>query len=347
MTPIDSQGESAGVLSARRPISLIGCAGYLPETVRDNAFFGVDEKSARTGMFKGSKERRHVAPGETATSMIANATAKLRETVPFDPAKDVDLILTNVSCPDSVFTGCGASVARALGAKPKWVLDLHNSGCVSFVYMLAVAREMMASGAAKTALVCCAQTAAGRVFSHPENRVRPQSSVPGDGCGVGYLVANDSAPVRGIVQRSYGEYADDMRAVCDTGAAYWDAHRPSMYIDFTESKIASVVSRGNQLVPQILRESCKAAEVKEKDLDVLVTNQPNAFFLRNWREAMCLPKEAHVETFDEYGNLFGAAIPINIERGVDQGRIKKGSRVALGGFAHAGDYAAGAIWFPG
>jgi 3-oxoacyl-[acyl-carrier-protein] synthase-3 len=326
-------------------ISLVGTASYLPETIIDNAFFGGEDR-ATSGMFKGSRYRRHVAPGESAASMIEKAGTTLRDRLGFDPSKEVDLLLTNVSCPDEPFTGCGASVGRVLGCKPRWVLDLHNSGCVSFVYMLGVARELMAAGSVKTALLCCVQNAAGRVFGHPENRIRPQSAVPGDGCGVGYVVANDSAPVRGIVQRSYGEFADDMRITSDDGARYWEPHRGSMYIDFTEKRVATIVSRGNMLVPSIVRDACKAAEISEKQIDTLVTNQPNAFFLRNWREALCLPKEAHIETFEEYGNLFGAAIPINIERAVQDGRIKKGSRVALGGFSHAGDYAAAAIWQP-
>jgi 3-oxoacyl-[acyl-carrier-protein] synthase-3 len=327
-------------------ISLISTASYVPETVIEPSFFAVDE-SKRTGMFKGPKQRRHVAKGETATSMIANAAEKLSSRLGNEAIRGVDLILTNVSLPDTPFTGCGASVARALGAKPKWVLDLHNSGCVAFVYMLGVARELVASGAVKSALLCCAQTAAGRVFGHEENRASAQSAVPGDGCGVGYVVANDEAPVRGIVQRSYGEYADDMKVTCNEELPYWDPHRSVLRIDFSEQRVADIVMRGNKLVPAMVRESCRAVEMDPKDLDVLVTNQPNAVFLRNWREALQLPKEKQIETYDEYGNLFGAAIPINIERAVQDGRIKKGQRVALGGFAHAGDYAAAAIWQPG
>jgi 3-oxoacyl-[acyl-carrier-protein] synthase-3 len=325
-------------------ISLVGAAGYAPETVVDNAFFGVDAKASTSGMFKGSRERRHVAPDESGASMIEKAARTLQGRLGFSFEREVDLILTNVSLPDSPFTGCGASVARALGCKPKWVLDLHNTGCVAFVYMLGIARELMASGAVKSALLCCAQTAAGRVFNQPENRVRPQSCVPGDGCGVGYVVASAESPIRGLAQRSYGEYADDMRVIRDEGGPYWEPHRGSVYIDFTEKKIARIVSRGNSLVPGIVGEACKAAEVASRDLDLLITNQPNAFFLRNWREALLVPKEKHVETFEEYGNLFGAAIPINIERAQERGLLRKGAKVALGGFAHAGDYAAAAIW---
>ena len=80
-----------------------------------------------------------------------------------------------------------------------------------------------------------------------------------------------------------------------------------------------------------------------KDVDFLVTNQPNRIFLRNWRESVQLREEQHIQTLAEHGNLFGAAIPICLERGIDDGRIHPASNLLLGGFSHAGDYSAAAI----
>ena len=82
--------------------------------------------------------------------------------------------------------------------------------------------------------------------------------------------------------------------------------------------------------------------VKTKDLDVFVTNQPNRVFLRNWREALELPKERHVDTFDDCGNLFAAGIPVNLDRAISEGRLKKGDVVMMAAFAHAGDFAGAA-----
>ena len=299
-------------------------------------------------MFRGPKARHHVAAGESSTDMIEKATASLVERLNLDVRKDVDIILTNVSCPDMPFTGCGASVSRRLGTRPQHIFDLQNSGCVSFVFMMGLARSLMATSSARSALVCNVQTAAGRVFGHEDNRLRAQSSVPGDGCGVGYLVANDESPVRSIVTHSYGEYADDMVVKSDDGKPWWDPRSTPLYVDFSEDRVAAIVSRGNALVPAVVREACQAAELQTKDIDLLVTNQPNLVFLRNWREALELPKEKQVETFDEHGNMFGAAIPVSFERALATGRLKKGDHVALGGFSHAGDYAAAAIvhWQP-
>jgi 3-oxoacyl-[acyl-carrier-protein] synthase-3 len=321
-------------------MSLISTASYLPETVRENAFFG--ESGSASPMFKGSRYRHHVAPEETVTAMIERAARKLGDKLNLSFDRDVDIILTNVPCLDQPFTGAGASVAHALGIKPRFILDMQNTGCVSFVFMLEMARIIMGSTTAKTALLCNVQNTAGRVFAHPENRTRPQSAIPGDGCGVGYVVANGESPVRAIRTRSFGEYADDMRLGTDDGEKWWAPRKKPLYIDFTESRMGKIVARGNQLVPTMVREACKEAGIAARNVDVLVTNQPNATFLRNWREALELPEERHVHTFDQHGNLFGAAIPIAIEKAVEQG-MKQGATLALGGFSHAGDYAGAAI----
>jgi 3-oxoacyl-[acyl-carrier-protein] synthase-3 len=322
-------------------LSLVATASYMPSRVVERSFFG--SAGDDLGMFKAARLRRHAQPHESAAHMIESAARSLGERLNLDFARDVDVILTNVSIPDASFTGCGATVSRRLGCRPAWVLDLHNTGCVSFVFMLAVARSLMASGQARTALLCNVQNAGGRVFAHEQNRGRSESAVPGDGCGVGYVVANDSSPVRSIVTHCHSEHADDMQVSRDGQVPWWEPSGSPLHIDFTESRVAKIVARGNQLVPQAVRDAAREAHVSEAALDLLATNQPNAIFLRNWREALLLPEERHVDTLDEYGNLFGAAIPINLERAQQTGRLKPGSLVALAGFSHAGDYSGAAI----
>jgi 3-oxoacyl-[acyl-carrier-protein] synthase-3 len=329
------------------PISLIGTASYLPERVVGNDFFGGADSASP--MFKGARLRHHVGPGESATDMIVRATERLATRCDLDPRIDIDLVLTNVSVPDLPFTGCGAAVVRRLGCEPRFVLDLHNTGCISFVFMLKLAQSLMASTGARSALLCNVQTAAGRVFADPGNVHRPQAAIPGDGCGVAYVVAGTESPVKSIAVRTCPDFADDMQIRCDTGGEYWAARQGPMYIDFDESRVATIVSRGNRLVPDVIREACRSAELAVGDIDVLVTNQPNPVFLRNWRESLQLPEASHVHTFAEHGNLFGAGIPISLERAADEGKLRPGSHVVVGGFSHAGDYAAAAViqWRPG
>jgi len=317
------------------PVSLLGAASYMPQNVVPNEFFTGSTES-KNPMFRGSKTRHHVSPEETASFMIEQAVTRLGDNLNLNLAQDVDILLSNVTCLDMPFTGDGAGVCHALGMKPKWIMDIHNAGCVSFVYMMRIAKALIESGQAKTAMICNVQNAAGRVFNHPEVRHLPQAAIPGDGCGVGYLAASDAAPIKSICAESFGEYAADMKVVNEDGEKWWAPRKKPMYVDFSENKVGSIVMRGNRLVPKMMYQACAEAKLNPSDIGVMVTNQPNPVFLRNWREAMLLEESQHVNTYEEHGNLFGAAIPIGIERVLDQGKLKYGDHLVLGGFSHAG-----------
>jgi 3-oxoacyl-[acyl-carrier-protein] synthase-3 len=181
------------------------------------------------------------------------------------------------------------------------------------------------------------------VFSDPEVRMKSQAPVPGDGCGVGYVAVSDVSPIQSLVHRCQPEFASDMSASADDGRRYWEPGTSPISIRFTDERIASIIERGNRIVPEIIKEACADAEIRPRDIQLLVTNQPNPIFLRNWREALELPKEIHHDTFDMYGNLFGAGIPINLEHALAEGKLAGGGVLALGGFSHAGDYTAAAI----
>ncbi|HYQ43884.1 MAG TPA: 3-oxoacyl-[acyl-carrier-protein] synthase III C-terminal domain-containing protein [Polyangiaceae bacterium] len=331
----------------RQDLSLLGVASYLPERVVTNDFFAPGT-ATRRGMFTAPTTRRHVSPDETAVELIQRASARLFERLDLNAARDVDLLLTNVAIPDQAFTGCGAEVAHRIGAHPRWIIDLHNSGCVAFIYMMDLARSLLKANDARGALLCNVQNAAGRVFSATGVRLQSQAPVPGDGCGVGYVALSDVSPVLSIVRRCQPEFASDMVACADDGRRYWEPGASPISIRFTEARVASIIERGNQIVPQVVTEACREAALCPQDIELLITNQPNPIFLRNWREALELPKERHHDTFDQYGNLFGAAIPINLDDGLAHGKLAHGGILALGGFSHAGDYAAAAIlrWSP-
>jgi 3-oxoacyl-[acyl-carrier-protein] synthase-3 len=87
---------------------------------------------------------------------------------------------------------------------------------------------------------------------------------------------------------------------------------------------------------------CDRIGLHSKDIDLLVTNQPNRVFLHNWREALEVPKERHCDTFEECGNLFGAGIPVNLDRAISEGRLEAGDVIMMAAFAHAGDFAGAA-----
>lgn len=326
-------------------VSLIDVASYLPGEPVPADYYAqfADSDDLRDNlMFRAPKFRHHVAPEETATDMIERAAAGLIERHGEEVVAGADVLITHTQLPDMPFYGGGGAIAHRLGMRPNVVLDLHNGGCAAFVLGMQVARQLLSSGAGHTALIAVAQNAAGQIFDQPTVRRRAQAAVPGDGAAVGLVTLSQDSPILDVQTRTYGEYAGDMTIAMDPPRKWWQAGPGEGHIGFTESKITKVLARGNRQVPELALAVCDRIGMKSKDFDLFVSNQPNRVFLRNWREALELPEDRHVDTFDDCGNLFGAAIPINLDRAITEGRISAGDTVLMAAFAHAGDFAGAA-----
>jgi 3-oxoacyl-[acyl-carrier-protein] synthase-3 len=326
-------------------VSLIDISSYLPGDpigVDYYANFSGSDDLRDNLMFRAPRSRHHVAEDETAVDMIERAAAGLIERHGHDAIAGVDVLITHSQMPDMPFYGGGGQMAHRLGMKPSTVIDLHNGGCAAFVLALKLARQQLRAGEGRTALIAIAQNAAGQVFDQPSVRRKAQAAVPGDGAAVGLVALSDQSPILDVECRTYGEYGGDMTLAVDPPRKWWQPGAGEFSIGFTETKITKVLARGNRQVPEVALAVCDRIGVKAKDLDLLVTNQPNRVFLRNWREALEVPPERHRDTFDECGNLFAAGIPLNFDHAVSDGQVKAGDVVMMAAFAHAGDFAGAA-----
>ncbi|CPR13420.1 3-oxoacyl-ACP synthase III [Mycobacterium bohemicum DSM 44277] len=326
-------------------VSLSDVSTYLPgEPIGADYYarFAESDDLRDNLMFRAPSFRHHVAPEETAADMIERAAQGLVDRHGRDVVEGADVLIPHPQVPDMPFYGGGGGIAHRLGMRPSWVLDLHNGGGAAFVLALNVARTLLTSGQGRTALIAIAQNAAGQVFDQPGVRRKAQSSVPGDGAAVGLVTVSDRSPILDVECRTYGEYAGDMTLAIDPPRKWWQPGAGEGSIGFTESKIAKVLARGNRQVPEVALAVCDRIGLPAKDIDLLVTNQPNRVFLRNWRDALEVPESRHLDTFDECGNLFGAGIPVNLERAICSGRLKTGDVLMMAAFAHAGDFAGAA-----
>ncbi|MBV9318965.1 MAG: 3-oxoacyl-ACP synthase [Mycobacterium sp.] len=293
-------------------------------------------------MFRAPKFRHHIAEGETAIDMVERAAEGLIARHGQDVISNIDVLITHTQMPDMPFYGAGGGIAHRLGMRPSWVLDLHNGGCAAFVLGLKVARQLLTAGEGHAALIAIAQNAAGQVFDQPGVRRKAQAAVPGDGAAVGLVTVSEDSPILGVECRTYGEYAGEMTITTGGPRKWWQPGSGESYIGFSETKITKVLARGNRQVPEVALAVCDRINLRSKDVDLLVTNQPNRVFLRNWREALEVPPDRHRDTFEECGNLFGAGIPVNLDRAISDGQLKAGDVVLMAAFAHAGDFAGAA-----
>ena len=318
-------------------IKLVDIVTAMPEKIIKNDFFGEADIREKNKMFSGTSERRHIDRNEDASDLMARGINKLKQKSKNPQEFKVDMILTNVSLPDECFTGCGAVVNKKAEINAKYVFDLHNTGCVSFIYLLELAQTYMQAGKIKTALICTAQTAAGRVFGQEDTRKLAQAAIPGDGCAVALVSSEEGHEFIDFKVESFPKFSEDMFGNYN-GSKWWEARSETGKIDFSEEKTAKIVARGNKLVPDSIYKLCKQLKIKVTDLNYLVTNQPNRNFLRNWREAVLMTEEQHLDTFNKYANLFGAGIPVTLTEAIEENKFKSGDLICLAGFSHAGDY---------
>jgi 3-oxoacyl-[acyl-carrier-protein] synthase III len=323
-------------------IGIVATGSYLPGAKVSAEFFGVDGESLKAPLLRAPTSRHHVVREERAAEMIERAARPMLERLGLVAGSSVDLLITNVLLPDLPLTGCGAEVAQRLGCTPDWIIDLHNGGCASFIYMLKIASSIIAGGGARTALLCNVQNTAGQVYVQPMLRRQRQSAVPGDGCGVAYLASDAGSPVMTVQTRNDPQTAGDMMIELSDGRKYWEPGTSELNISFSSDHAKEIVERGNRLIPELVREVCGRIDAESDDINVLVTNQPNRSYLRNWRRALAIDESRHVDTFDRYGNLLGAAVPVTLDDAVKRDIIRDGDLVMLAGFAHAGDFAAAA-----
>jgi 3-oxoacyl-[acyl-carrier-protein] synthase-3 len=327
-------------------IGIVDVGSYLPERVVSLDFFhdgGMPvDPMANSPLFKAPTQRHHVAERERAAEMIAAAAGPMFDRIGLQPAGNIDVLLTNTLLPDALITGCGAETAHLLGCRPEWVIDLHNGGCASFAYMLKIAQALVDGGGARTALLATVQNTAGQVYVQPEVRKQPHAAMPGDGCGVAYVRAGAGAPLLGTRVRNTPETARDMGLSAVDGRRYWEAGQGHVDIAFDPAKTKETLALGNRLVPELVEELCGQLGVAVADVDLLITNQPNRIFLRNWRRALGVPPERHLDTFDRFGNLYGAGMAVTLDSAARAGKLRDGDLVVLAGFAHAGDFAAAA-----
>ena len=157
------------------------------------------------------------------------------------------------------------------------------------------------------------------------------------------MTLSDESPILDIECRTYGEFAGDMTLAVDPPRKWWQAGPGEGCIGFTESKITKVLARGNRQVPEVSYAVCDRIGVKPKDLDLLRHQSAEsgcscATGARRWN----CRRSGTVDTFDDCGNLFAAGIPVNLDRAISEGQLKKGDVVMMAAFAHAGDFAGAA-----
>ena len=276
----------------------------------------------------GIRERRIARPDQSVAmlSQEASESAMRRAGV---TAADLDAIVLATASPDRLLPGTACDLQALIGAENAAAFDI-GAACPGYVFALAVAEGLIASGQSETVLVVGAE----KLSTITDFQDRSTGILFGDGAGAS-IVRRSSEPGRGLLAtfiksdgrlapllyRPGGGSADPIseKVVCDR----------SHYMKMAGREVfkAAVLA---------MAEACDAvlrrAGISADEVDLLVPHQANLRIIESTAKHAGIPMSKVMVNVERYGNTSSASIPLALDQAVAEGRIQPGSVVLLVAF---------------
>ncbi len=303
--------------------AVTGVGSYLPEQIvtNDDLSKFVDTTDEwiveRTGI-----KKRHRARDDEPTSDLATEAARRALAAAGKTASDVDMIIVATTTPDMTFPATAAIVQAKLGAPVCIAFDVQ-AVCSGFVYAISVADGFVARGLSKCALVIGAEEMT-RLMDWSD---RGTCVLFGDGAGAVVLEpregqgTSDDQGILGFALRSDGTKTDLLYV--DGGPA-------------TTGTVGHLRMQGNQVfrhavvnIAEAITGACKASGIEVGDVDWFVPHQANSRIIRGVGDRLGLDENKIILTVADHANTSAASIPLALDTGIRDGRIKKGDLVLL------------------
>ena len=305
---------------------IAGTGSYLPAQVHTNDDLArrIDTSDAWIRARTGIHERRIAAPSETTSDLAEHASRAALEAAGIEPA-DVDLIVVATTTPDMVFPSTACVLQAKLGAHGGPAFDVQ-AVCSGFVYALAVADRMVAGGLARNALVVGAEIYS-RILDWKD---RGTCVLFGDGAGAVVLVPSETPGILSAHLHADGAYRD---ILCVPGTINNGEVAGSPFVRMDGP---AVFKFAVNVMTQVANEALAANGVDASAVDWLIPHQANVRIIDAAAKKLHIPHERIISTVDRHANTSAASIPLALDEGVRDGRIKAGHRVLLigvgGGF---------------
>ncbi len=275
----------------------------------------------------GIRERR-IADADTAASDLGMESARRALDAAGMAASDIQLIIVATVTPDTIFPCTASLLQHRLGAPGAAAFDLVV-GCTGFVYGLAVAREMIATGVYDHALVVAAET----LSKITDWEDRSTCVLFGDASGA--AVVGPVEQGRGVLSYALGNDGTNAHALeIPAGGSRLPVTpetlaRRQHYLSMNGQEVFKFAVRA---MAESSEEAVAKAGLSMKDIDVVVPHQANYRIIEASAKRFDLPYERFITNLDRYGNTSSASIPLALDEAVKEGRIKPGDHVLLSSF---------------
>ncbi|MGA1423040.1 MAG: beta-ketoacyl-ACP synthase III [Steroidobacteraceae bacterium] len=306
---------------------IVGTGSHLPEKVLTNKDLEqmVETSDEWIRERTGIGERLIAAKGETTVDLAVPAARRAMQAAGVDP-DEIDLIVFGTTTPDQVFPNCGALLQDRLGIRNCPAFSVE-AACSSFIYALSVADKFVKLGDAKCALVIGAETLS-RIVDWSD---RSTAILFGDGAGAVVLKPAEEAGVISTHLHTDGFYKDLL--YCPVGPSKGfhpdEQGRIPAYIHMAGNEVFKIAVKS---LGAIVDETLAANGLDKSAIDWLIPHQANIRIIQATAKKLEMPMEKVIVTVEQHGNTSAASVPMALDAGVRDGRVKRGDLILLEAF---------------
>jgi 3-oxoacyl-[acyl-carrier-protein] synthase-3 len=301
---------------------ILGTGSYLPEGLLTNA--DLEQRIETTDAWiverTGIRER-HVAAEGQFTSDLAVEAAKAALLSANVDANDIELIVLATTTPDRVFPSSACLVQGKLGITNGCPAMDVQAVCSGFIYALSTANAFIRSGQVKTALVIGAETLT-RITDYHD---RGNCMLWGDGAGAVVLGASQEQGIISTHLHADGRH-EEMLYV--EGGGTRGIGEPA----YMRMQGNGVFKMAVNTLDAIVDETLAANGLQKSDLDWLVPHQANKRIIDATARKLDMSMDRVILTVGEHGNTSAASVPLALDTGVKDGRIKRGELILMEAF---------------
>ena len=304
---------------------IVGTGSYLPERILTNAELEtlIDTSDAWIQERTGIRQRHIAADGETTCDLAEAATRMALETASI-ASTQIDLIVVATTTPDHVFPSVATKLQERIGAYGCPAFDIQ-AVCAGFVYALGVAQQFISSGSARCALVVGAETFS-RILDWND---RSTCILFGDGAGA---VIVEAATEPGIIDcrlHADGRHRELLWVPAGVSQSYEQTRQNAAYVSMRGNEVFKVAVK---TLGREVEKTLAAHHLTATDIDWLVPHQANGRIITATAKRIGLPMERVILTVAEHANTSAASVPLALDTGIRDGRIKPGQMLLLEAF---------------
>ena len=267
----------------------------------------------------GIRERRFATDEQALTDIAAPAAVAAMADAGVEPAS-IDLIVVATVTPDMMFPTSSALLADSLGMPDAAAYDLL-AGCTGFMYAVAQAYSMVASGLSKRALVV-----GGDVLSKILDwGDRSTLVLFGDGAGAVVIEPVEEGGFLGFELGADGGGGENLWLPGSGSRRFED---PDGLVKMNGREVFKFATRVLVSSAEKVLDECG---LTVDDVDVYVPHQANKRIIDHAAGKLGIPEEKVVVNVDRYGNTSSGSIPLALADAVADGRLREGELVLMTG----------------